>query len=56
MRCFECKASADRAAKGWRGYIVAGTRRKRPFVAFYCPACASREFGPLNPRRHGKPG
>jgi hypothetical protein len=41
------------AAVGWRAYRVNVEEGDEPAVAFYCPACAEREFGP--PRRLGSP-
>jgi hypothetical protein len=49
--CEECRAEADDSALGWRGYLAFDPEDgDQPDVAFYCPRCAAREFGPLRLR------
>ena len=45
LRCIECGATS-RDGRGWRGYRVEDPENPiaEPEVAFYCPACAAREF------------
>jgi len=47
LRCAECGAAAPADALGWGGYRVDDPRDEEaaPEVAFFCLACASREFG-----------
>lgn len=45
--CMECKESSDACARGWRGYLVDRDDDGQDEVVFYCPVCASREFGQL---------
>jgi hypothetical protein len=48
MECVECGVTADDHAEGWRGYRTdEPDTNDSPEVAFYCPSCAEREFGPL---------
>jgi hypothetical protein len=52
VECTECGAEADEHAIGWRGYRAElpedeEPELKFPEIAFYCPVCAEREFGPL---------
>jgi hypothetical protein len=49
MCCVECERAADAHAKGWRAYLTGDG------VAIYCPACASREFGPRFASRNAGP-
>jgi hypothetical protein len=50
--CRECGAVADPYARGWRGYRVDDPEENEPpELAFYCPWCAEREFGPLHAER-----
>jgi RNase P subunit RPR2 len=45
--CEECGAIADESGKGWRGYRMDNPEEgEPPAVAWYCPSCAEREFGP----------
>jgi hypothetical protein len=47
MRCQECGVDADERAEGWRAYHGhEPDEGEEPFVVFYCPVCAEREFGP----------
>jgi Zn finger protein HypA/HybF involved in hydrogenase expression len=46
LRCNECKAVADDAAEGWQAHLAYDPREdEESFVVFFCPDCASREFG-----------
>jgi ribosomal protein L44E len=45
LRCVECGAVATGRADGWRAYRVDLEEEDEPEVAFYCRACAKREFG-----------
>jgi hypothetical protein len=48
LRCVECGATSDAAARSWRGYrIDEPCEDEEPALAFYCPSCAEREFGGL---------
>lgn len=38
----ECGAGAANSARGWEGYLFDDDEAEA--VAFYCPACTSREF------------
>jgi hypothetical protein len=43
--CQECRVFSDHHATGWRGYRVDDPDMSEPpELAFYCPACATREF------------
>lgn len=49
-RCSECDRVSGPYWIGWRACRVDDPERDEPpSLAFYCPACALREFGP--PRR-----
>ncbi len=44
VRCEEC-GTVDDGERGWRAYRLDEPERdEEPAVAFYCPACAEREF------------
>jgi len=46
VRCAECKCSSGLYWQGWRAYRVDDPELgEPPAIAFYCPACADREFG-----------
>ena len=52
LECAECGAEADERAIGWRADRDnlpedEEPGLKFPEIAFYCPVCAEREFGPL---------
>jgi hypothetical protein len=48
VRCQECQAEADELARGWRAYRGNPEQGdEEPYLLFYCPACAEREFGPF---------
>ena len=50
LRCVECRALSDLEARRWRSYRIDDpTEDEPPALAFYCPACAEREFGSLWP-------
>jgi hypothetical protein len=45
VQCIECRQSPSERWLGWRAYRYDDpARRRHPVVAFYCPACAFREF------------
>jgi hypothetical protein len=45
--CEECGAEACDEARGWRGYLSEYLALAREGdLAFYCPTCALRTFGP----------
>ena len=43
--CCDCERRAGGTAAGWQGYLVDLDDDGRDEVAFFCPACAAREFG-----------
>ena len=46
LECVECGAISDLEAIAWRGYRIDDpNENEQPALAFYCPACAYREFG-----------
>ena len=47
LTCVECGTASGLRAAGWRGYRTDDPTdpSDAPTVAFYCPACAVREFG-----------
>jgi hypothetical protein len=47
--CQECHVFSNGRAAGWRGYRVddPDDQTEPPTLAFYCPSCAEREFGPF---------
>ena len=48
LRCVECKAMSGSGPERWRGVRCDDPEEnERPALAFYCPACAEREFGKL---------
>jgi hypothetical protein len=50
LSCVECASASGRDARRWRGYRIDDpTENEEPAVAFYCPACAEREFGARGP-------
>ncbi len=50
LRCVECGTLSSRHARRWRSYRTDDpTEDEPPALAFYCPACAEREFGSLRP-------
>ena len=47
MRCEECRIEATAPARGWRALRTDIPQEgDEPSIAFYCPVCAEREFGP----------
>jgi hypothetical protein len=42
--CAEC-GRADDHGRGWRGYLVDLDEDGADEVIFFCPRCATREFG-----------
>jgi hypothetical protein len=43
--CVECRRFSSHRAPGWRAYRVDELEGdNEPELAFYCPACARREF------------
>lgn len=50
VECRECGISSGAFWVRWRAYRTDDPEQNEPpALAFYCPACADREFGP--PRR-----
>lgn len=43
--CIECGRRADEEARGWQGHLVDLDDDGDDEVVFYCPLCATREFG-----------
>jgi hypothetical protein len=43
MRCTECRVEAEEGVRGWQAHR-ADLEGEEPELAFYCPACAEREF------------
>jgi hypothetical protein len=51
VECRECGISSGAFWIRWRAYRIDDPEfDEPPALAFYCPACADREFG--TPRRH----
>jgi hypothetical protein len=48
LTCQECDAVADDDAFRWRALLAVDPDDAfaEPLLAFYCPACAEKEFGP----------
>jgi hypothetical protein len=47
LACTECPRVSSVTARGWRAYRIDDPEEDEPpALAFYCPACAKREFGP----------
>jgi len=47
VACCECGISSGAYWVGWRAYRTDDPETDEPpALAFYCPACADREFGP----------
>jgi hypothetical protein len=52
VSCQECDVSSTTTWKGWRAYRTDDPETAEPpSIAFYCPACAEREFGPFRADR-----
>jgi hypothetical protein len=48
LACAECPRVSSVTAGGWKAYRVDDPEENEPpELAFYCPACARREFGSL---------
>jgi hypothetical protein len=46
LACEECGVIAKGTAEGWQGHLAYDPREdEAPFTVFYCPVCASNEFG-----------
>ena len=45
LLCCDCERRAVGTAAGWLGHLVDLDDDGRDEVAFFCPACAAREFG-----------
>ena len=43
--CAECGQPDDNDGRGWRGYLVDLDDDGADEVIFFCPRCATREFG-----------
>ena len=57
LQCVECGAISDTRARGWAGYRCDDPETDEPpALAFYCPACASAEFGDRHPLIQGEGG
>jgi hypothetical protein len=55
ITCAECKCSSGLNWHGWRAIRTDDVELgEPPALAFYCPVCALREFGPL--RKQTPPG
>jgi hypothetical protein len=49
--CAECPRVSSAFATGWKAYRVDDPEEDDPpELAFYCPTCAEREFGPARGR------
>jgi hypothetical protein len=47
LPCAECPRVSSASARGWRAYRADDPETDEPpRLAFYCPECACREFGP----------
>jgi hypothetical protein len=47
VSCQECESSSGLRWQGWRAYRADDPETgEPPTLAFYCPTCAEREFGP----------
>jgi hypothetical protein len=45
LRCAQCGSISGLAANGWRGYRTDDPELDlEPALAFFCPACSTREF------------
>jgi hypothetical protein len=54
--CSECRRPADPEARGWQAHLVArDDNEEEDEVVFFCPECATREFGDLRQRRPEPP-
>jgi hypothetical protein len=48
LECVECKSLSGPDARFWRSYRIDDpSEYEPPALAFYCPACAEREFGAI---------
>lgn len=58
LTCQECAALADNDAYRWRALLAVDPDDafQQPMLAFYCPACAEREFGPSRRVDSGQTG
>jgi len=46
VHCQECGSASSLTWRGWRSYRTDDPElNEPPAIAFYCPACAEREFG-----------
>ena len=46
IHCIECKSSSGLYWSGWKAFRTEDPELDEPpALAFYCPSCASREFG-----------
>jgi hypothetical protein len=51
LKCIECGATVAEFTPDWRAYVAAADESSAgEYVVAYCPACAEREFGPLQPK------
>ena len=49
--CVECPCLSSATARGWKAYRPDDPETDEPpKLAFYCPECAEREFGPWSRR------
>jgi hypothetical protein len=49
LLCTECERTGAAAEDGWQGHLVDLDDDGEDEVAFFCPFCAAREFGPMAP-------
>lgn len=46
LACVKCPRVSSVSARGWKAYRSDDPETgEQPTLAFYCPACAEREFG-----------
>jgi hypothetical protein len=58
LTCQECAVVAEDDAFRWRALLAVDPDDafEQPLLAFYCPTCAEREFGPRRSIDVGKAG
>jgi hypothetical protein len=49
LLCTECGQKSWGSERGWQGHLVDLDDDAEDEVAFFCPVCAAREFGPSTP-------
>lgn len=45
LTCSECERAADGEVRGWQAHLVDLDEDGDDEIAFFCPSCATREFG-----------